>query len=173
MRTSAHIARARRVLVLCEGWCAYCQVHEVGACCFRTRVHLACARGARARLENRCAHRTCTPWGGGTRARADARRSDTARRQGQCACAARASRWSAASTAGRQPGRRGLRGPPRSPGRWPTQARCGPRRPTTGLQVGLPGCGGSVGASGPPGGGGGPQEAEVLEREAVGGGARN
>lgn len=69
MRTSAHIARARRVLVLCEGWCAYCQVHEVGACCLRTRVHLACARGARARLENRCAHRTCTPWGGRVRVR--------------------------------------------------------------------------------------------------------
>lgn len=124
------------------------------ACCVRTGVHLACARGARARRENRCAPRTCALCED-----ACACGSGATRRPGQCACAAGASRWSAAAVAGREPGRRGLRGASRSSGRWPSRVRCGPRRPTTGLQVGPPGCGGPLGASGPPGGGAAPPRA--------------
>lgn len=112
-----------------------------------SHVHAVCAR---------CVRRT--------RARAGARGSGAARRLRQCACAARASQWSAAGAAGLEAGRRGLRGDPRSPGRWQSQARCGPRRPTTDLQVGPPGCVERVGASGPPGGRGGPAASRAGQR---------
>lgn len=89
---------------------------------------------------------------GRVRACAGPVRCGAARRSRQCACAASASRWSAPAAAGRNLGRRGLRGATSSPGRWPNRVRCGPRHPTTDFQVGPLGFGRCLEALGPPGG---------------------
>lgn len=171
VRTGEHIAQARPACAVREDRCAF-------------RTCTPCVR----RAWNRCAYRTCTPcvrsaWEPvrlshvpalrarcvRTRAHADARGFGAARRAWQCACAAGASRWSAAAASGRDPGLRGLRGEPLSQGRSQNRERCGPLNPTTGLKVSSPECGGRPRASGSCGGWGGGPDGPGQRSSSVGG----